>query len=63
MSFLMDFWLSGVPPSPNFELILESQAAEKGEKFPFPVEPTFQPLLAPALLVQLGPSYPLGCRS
>lgn len=35
----MDFWLSRVPPAPDFELILEIWAAEKGEKILLPIGP------------------------
>ena len=35
---MVDFWLSGVPLAPDFELILESWAAEKGENSPLHIE-------------------------
>lgn len=63
MSCLMvDFWLSGVPLTPRFVLILENRATDEGKKFPLHIGPVSWALLAPALLVQLGPSHPLVCR-
>lgn len=59
---LVECWLNGCPSAPGSQLAVESWAVEKGVEFPPPAGATFQPLLPPALLLQLGPSYPLGCR-